>query len=226
MRSVLIPERPGAGRLGRHVEHDPQSRAFGVSVTMRAPLVRRSWPLRGKPLNQKKLGSCTTNALCHARNAMAKAPARVLVEADAIELYKAATLLDTVPGAYPPHDTGSSGLAACKAAVAAGELGSYQHAFAVGDALSSISVVGPIIIGVNWYEGFDEPQGQRAELVISGSVRGGHEIALLEIDPVARLVRGPNSWGPDFGDHGWFTMSFATLERLLSEDGDATIPLA
>jgi hypothetical protein len=28
----IIVEKPGPGRLGRHVEHDPQSRAFSVGT--------------------------------------------------------------------------------------------------------------------------------------------------------------------------------------------------
>lgn len=28
----LLKERPGAGRLGRHVEHDPRSRAFSAGT--------------------------------------------------------------------------------------------------------------------------------------------------------------------------------------------------
>ena len=34
-----ISEMPGAGRLGRHIEHDERSRCFALIMTSHAPLV-------------------------------------------------------------------------------------------------------------------------------------------------------------------------------------------
>jgi hypothetical protein len=145
----VIPEHPSgsAGRLGRHVRHDPRSRAY--QVRPRAPLAKSvSWERQTPILDQGDLGSCTGNAAC-------------------------------------------------------GVLG------------------GPVITGVNWYEGFDNPDAS-GNVSISGSVRGGHEFEIVAVDVDAKRFRAPNSWGDRWGDGGYFQFSYADYERLLSEDGDAT----
>ena len=151
-------------------------------------------------------------------------PDRILGQADAEALYQDATRLDTIPGHWPPTDTGSSGLAAAKAATRRGWLRAYQHAFTLRAFLSALGR-GPGGIGIPWYEAFDAPHGRDAELVIGGAVAGGHELEVTEIDVSRRLIRGPNSWGVGWGDHGYFTMTFDTLDQLLHEQGDALVPL-
>jgi len=149
---------------------------------------------------------------------------RILTEKDAVDLYSTATHYDGVVGVYPPDDTGSSGLAVGKAAKKHGWIKSYHHAFGLNQTLAAL-VASPVIIGIAWYEGFDKPQGHDAELVIGGAPRGGHEIELLAVDLGKKQVRMCNSWGTGWGDHGYAVLSFATLERLLNEDGDVVVPV-
>lgn len=216
---------PLAGRLGRHVEHDPRSRGFAAPVTARK-LVSTSWSCHAAPFDQLELGSCTGNAMggLLMTEPFFK-PGRELTEDDCVRLYEQATRLDRVPGHYPPDDTGSSGLAVARAAQHAGFIRGYRHAFGLRAALYALTR-GPVITGVNWYEGFDKPVGANAKLVIAGDVRGGHEFELLAIDVERSLVRMRQSWGPDWGDHGYASIDFATFERLLEEDGDVVVPEA
>lgn len=207
--------------LGRHVEHDPRSRAF-ASVPHTGAVVSRSWAHHGGMLNQGELGGCTGFAAAGVLNCSPfyRGHGRLFTNADAIGFYEQATRLDKIPGHYPPDDTGSSGLAVAKALARRGLIASYHHAFGLDAALHAFQR-GPLLAGISWYEGFDEPTAD-GELVIGGAVRGGHEVALNVLDVERKRIGGFSSWGDDFGLKGCFWLSFATFARLLAEQGDVT----
>ena len=50
----IIIEKPGPGRLGRHVEHDPRSRAFSAGT---AVVKTVTYKRHGEPFDQGDLGS-------------------------------------------------------------------------------------------------------------------------------------------------------------------------
>ncbi len=209
--------------LGRHVEHDERSRDYPArSATSNRPVL---WKRHGKVFDQGELGSCTGNALAGALNTepLHKAHAKILHEKDAVKLYELASTLDEVEGSYPPDDTGSSGLAVCKAAKELGLIAAYRHAFGITHALGALQV-GPVITGVDWYEGFDSP-GEHGLVEIAGQVRGGHEFEVIGYDPSRRLVRAVNSWGPDWGERGCFSLTVDAWATLLEARGDVTVPV-
>lgn len=208
--------------LGRRVEHDPRSLAYPAPA---ASVTSKSWTHYGPILDQGQVGSCTGNAMAGALNTrpLHTLRAPLLTEDDALRLYSEATELDNAPGSYPPDDTGSSGLAVAKAAQKEGRIGSYQHAFGLDHALQSL-MSGPVLIGSNWYEGMFHPSS--AGLVtISGSVAGGHEYLAVGVSVPRRTVTCVNSWGASWGRRGRFTLTWDTLDRLLSEQGDVTVPV-
>lgn len=216
------------GRLGRHIQHDPASRRYafdtsGITVTP----VRHT---RNVPVfDQGDLGSCTGNA---AVGSVATDPlyeqltsAPTLDETLAVKTYSLATTLDSDPDNYPPTDTGSTGIAAAKALVKLGLVAGYQHTFSFTDFLKALSV-GPVMLGINWYDSFDNPDNAGLIKIASGAqVRGGHEIYADEITSDQR-IGVTNSWTDTWGLKGRAYFSFATVERLLSEQGDATVPVA
>jgi len=233
-----IPERRVPGKpLGRHVHHDPRSRAYAYAPRAGAKAgayVSAKHQRHIPVLDQGNVGSCTGNACEGAvgtsgifdalpealRPSTTDAAAN---ETAAVHLYSRATQLDGIPGAYPPNDTGSDGLSVAKAAKEKGLISGYLHAFSLDAALKALEQQ-PIIVGIDWYEGFDNP-GSTGLVQISGAVRGGHEIVFDEIDVAKKIVWFTNSWGTSWGVNGRANMSFDTLGRLLKRDGDATILL-
>jgi hypothetical protein len=222
-RNQLAEHHLEGKRLGRHVEHDPRSRAYAAG---RAPkIISVKHEARGLPLDQGQIGSCTANALC---GALDSAPnlngGSPLAELDAVSLYELETQLEGQP--YPPNDPGGTGLMVCKAAKQKGLITAYHHAFGIDHALHTL-VERPVITGINWYSSFDNPDPQTGlvELAPGAHIRGGHEIVADEIDAENRLVWFWNSWGPTWGIGGRFCMSFDTWAQLLEEQGDVTVPI-
>ena len=231
MTQVRIDEHPVEGkRLGRHVNHDERSRLYAFVAEEAAVIVTTTHARISPVLDQGNLGSCTGNALV---GALGTAPAYATLPANhpaldeplAIKVYSDATQIDSASGTYPPTDTGSDGLSVAKVAKSLGLISGYLHTFTLNDALVAL-MTQPVIIGVNWYAGFDNPDA--AGLVkVSGVVRGGHEFELIAVDAEAKTVTAVNSWGSNWGVNGCFTFSWDDLDRLLSEQGDVImlIPL-
>ena len=218
----IIREREGAGRLGRQVEHDPRSWAYQAGT---GAIKTVTYKRHTKAFDQGDLGSCTGNAMA---GVLMTDPfwvkGRDLTEKDAVALYKAATRLDNIKGQYPPEDTGSSGIGVMKAAVKAKYITGYAHTFSLQQLLGSLSLR-PGILGINWYDSFDDPRPDGECRLTSGArVRGGHEVQLFGIDVARKRVWCYNSWGPTWGGrkNGTFYLRWTTLERLLHERGDAT----
>jgi hypothetical protein len=214
------------GRLGRHVNHDPRSRAFAHVASGRT-LVTVRHERKIPVLDQGDIGSCTGNA---AVGALGTVPdwdglhPTVQVELNekyAVSVYSAATKLDDYPGTYPPEDTGSDGLSVAKVLLNWGLISEYRHAFSLADALDALQD-GPVITGVSWHTGMDNPSPSGL-VSIEGAIRGGHEFVADYYDAATKQVGFTNSWGTGYGVQGRFFMSAVDWGRLLADDGDATI---
>lgn len=235
-------EQPGAGRLGRHAEHDDRSRAYAVDPQPRTafrpePVVwRRCSPI----LDQGSIGSCTGNAITgwlgcepHCND---PAGAAQYDEHMAVSLYELATRLDRIPGYYSPgdpasEDTGSTGLAVAKAAKRRGLIGSYGWVLTVAGMLWALRT-GPVIVGSVWTARMDRPD-RDGFVTPSGAVRGGHEYLVRgwqDDDQGGHLV-ADNSWGTGFGcatdstpDGGSFKIRLSDWALLRKRRADVTVP--
>lgn len=222
-RIGLIPEHPSrhGGRLGRHLHFDERSRNFPVALPKGAAIQTRIWTRTLAAFSQGELGSCTGNG---AAGVLCTEPYRQkgvrYTEALARRIYSQATKEDNIVGAYPPDDTGSTVLGAMKAVKDLGLAQGYHWCFGLDDVLKTLSTLGPVEVGVSWYEGFDKPDG-RGLVKLSGSVRGGHAFELLGVDADKQLVWAINSWGSSWGLEGRFAFSWKDLDRLLHEQGEA-----
>lgn len=228
--TLLLPNpQEGQRRLGRHVEHDSESRRFAAAADATVKSVL--WPHAAPVLDQGQLGSCTGNATAQLLNTELWTVARTkikgkgkwLTESDAVQLYHLATTLDDVPGTYPPDDTGSSGLAVAKAAKQEGYASSYKHAFGLAHLLSALQLH-PVICGTEWTNDMFNPDS-RGFLHPTGKVAGGHEYLCLGADVTGKFLTFLNSWGTSWGRHGRFFISFTDYSDLLDAQGDVTVPI-
>jgi hypothetical protein len=246
----VIPADPANPHpLGRHVNHDPRSRAFPFAARpeAEAPVVSRpAWTRRIGVLDQGSTGSCTGHAGAGwvgadtadrtgvtrigdvpltTRAGDPLPPIGPVDEGFAVALYSAATQIDPYSGAFPPDDTGSDGLSVAKVLRAWGLCAEYTHALGgLPDVLAGLQS-GPVLLGTRWYSSMFRPAAD-GELVVTpdAHVSGGHENgADGELDVERRRVWVTNSWGAGWGVAGRAWMSYDTLAGLLAEEGDATV---
>ena len=225
MRKIRIAEDVKTDkRLGRHINHDPRSRAYAFKAGTYNTIRHERW---SAVLDQGDLGSCTGNAGTGALGTapFPNPPTVTLDENFAVTLYGEATALDNYPGTYPPTDTGSDGLSVAKALQKRGLISGYQHAFTLDAALTALQSYA-LITGVNWYSSFDEPDVNGLVKIASNAyVRGGHEFEVIGCDVDKRQLECVNSWGSSWGKNGHFFIGFDDFTRLMKEDGDVTVLL-
>jgi len=207
-------------RLDRVVRFDKRSREFPIRALIEARKPRSyTWSCKTF-LDQGQEGACTGFAVTHEAAAH---PVCVRVdEAMARSIYKRAKQIDEWPG---EDYEGSSVLAAVKAGQECGWYGEYRWAFGIDDLKLALAYKGPAVLGVNWYEGMFEP-GHTGFIRPSGALMGGHAILANGISLRAPgFVRLHNSWGQSWGLNGECFITFADLDTLLRQDGEACIPV-
>lgn len=230
---IFIPEIKvaAAGRLGRHINHDPRSLHYKVQPAKADKSV--TWERHIPILDQGNLGSCTGNAETGLLGSDPFFPAfdheiqSHINEDLAIKLYSLATKIDPYGGEYPPDDTGSDGLSVSKAAQQMNFISGYVWATTVEEAIALIQQ-GPFITGTDWTTAMDHPNSEGIILKpASGSVRGGHEYVCRQRDSSRGLWWFDNSWGDSWGKAGRFAYDDAGMAALLARGADITqsVPL-
>jgi len=209
--------------LGRRVEHDERSRQFAYRRDVELKSVQHSAFV--VPFDQGSLGSCTGEAavgcLSYKPYYLSMCNLNVPITHElAVRVYSEATAIDEFDGEYPPTDTGSSGLAVAKVLKARGYISGYLHAFSFLDVLGAL-MKAPLIVGTNWHSDMFSPT--QGVVVPTGRIVGGHEYVLDGYGVGSKLLSFRNSWGIRWGIGGKFYMDIDDFQRLLAEDGDATI---
>lgn len=182
------------------------------------------WPINALTLDQGDVGRCTgysaatcMNSVPYYQERRKLNKGRYLGPLQGDTFYHEATINDPFPGVWPPTDTGSSGLAVAKALKDYGFITEYTHAFGIDHVLDSI-VMGPMIVGTTWLQDmFYRPRNN--VLNVSGRVAGGHEYCLFKSNFITEVLWFRQTW------FGWrnFGIRFEDFDRLLQDDGDATI---
>ncbi len=143
-------------------------------------------------------------------------------------IYWAAQKIDPWPGgSYPgasPRYEGTSVRAGVKIAARLGYVGEYRWAFNESEMALAITL-GPIIIGVDWYEGMYRPDS-RGYLRPTGRKVGGHcclVVGLKVTGATTGYYTIYNSWGPNWGVNGTARITRADMHQLKSDGGDACL---
>jgi hypothetical protein len=181
-----------------------------------------------RTLDQGREGACTGFAVAHELIAQPSvvrrgidahfAKTKIYWEAQKIDRFKG--------GSYPgadPYMEGSSVLAAMKIAKRLGYISEYRWAFGIEDVKKAISEIGPVVLGIPWYEGMFEP-ASCGKLHPIGEKVGAHAILARGIHVPGRKILLHNSWGSDWGDNGCAWISWDDLAYCLRRGGEACIP--
>ncbi|MFO7563846.1 MAG: hypothetical protein R6X02_14465 [Enhygromyxa sp.] len=218
--------RTSDARLSRVAWYDEASRRYPVRelLDLDRPLTSKTWRC-ALVLDQERQGACTGFAVTHAL-AAAPHPRRAGLDATFARetIYWAAQKLDPFEGgAYPGatrHTTGGSLLAAAKVLRARGLIREYRWAFDLDEVLYTISQLGPVVLGVPWYEGMSEP-ACCGMLHPTGRRKGAHAVLARGVDLRRRTVLLHNSWGRGWGRRGTALMHWEDLAGLLTRSKDA-----
>lgn len=136
-----------------------------------------------------------------------------------LEVYREAQQVDEWPG---ERYNGTSVRAGAKVLRARGVISSFYWAWDVDTLLRAVDVLGPVVMGTNWYTSMFRPDSTGL-VKVQGRVEGGHAWVVNGYNRNRGLVRAKNSWGRGWGKKGYFYLSIDDLARLLSEQGDACL---
>lgn len=240
-------------RLDRIPEFDEKSKQYPIrkavvrgEVLEDKEIVSKLWSL-DTWLDQGREGRCVEYGICHDLLADPEPVAQKPLVDQILEtrrIYWTAQRNDAFPGGtYPgadPESEGTSVLAGVKAAHDLGFYGEYRWAFSLVGALLGLSHLGPLIIGVNWYEGLSETN-DHGFIQVTGEQTGGHCILVIgghieaidgfagkivsvdQINLDESYVLLHNSWGKSWGVEGRGKLSIPDFDRLRKEDGEVCI---
>lgn len=210
---------PRSNRLGRFYEHDDRSLAnYPIRTLALDPPVSREWEV-GVWLDQGNEGSCVGFGFGHELNAE---PQVVSCFFDcAHSIYKDAQRVDEWPG---EDYEGTSVLAGAKVVTSRGFYTEYRWAETEDDMARAVAHVGPVVIGVDWYDGMFDPD-ENGFLNLTGNIAGGHCILVYALNVEEGYYKVWNSWGPNWGDMGTAKIRCSDMARLILAQGEVCLPV-
>jgi len=200
---------------------DDRSKRFAVRELVgkeSAPRSRKwSCPVR---LNQGTSYACTGFAMVHA---LASAPRRIPDPSKslAFKLYQAAKLKDRWEG---ENYDGTSVLAVAKVAKELGFFDEYRWGFSLGDLVKAVLEVGPVVVGMKWDRGFQNPD-RWGQAHVSGVDNGRHAVAAIGVDLDREQIVFVNSFGWHWGKAGCFRVSFEDMEIVIRSGVEMCVPV-
>jgi GNAT superfamily N-acetyltransferase len=104
----------------------------------------------------------------------------------------------------------------------------YQRARSLLECKLALNALRPPITSYEVSDDWDHSEtGLIPEPSPKDIIAGSHAVPMLAYDDLSRIIRFPNSWGPDWGDEGWGTLSYKYFEERSVESwfltpGDGT----
>ena len=209
-------------RFGRRFAPDARDREFPLRALLprKSQRVERYWKDDYWRGNQASTPRCVAYGglhWLHTGPILPKAAKKPAV--GPAKLYALAQQLDEWPG--QDYD-GTSVRGGIKALKQLGFVASYHWATKLEDVVRCVLDVGPVIIGVAWYEGMCEPKADGL-CFPTGELVGGHCVCLTGASRQTGRLRFLQSWEPDWGNAGHGYLGFDDFARLLAEDGEACL---
>lgn len=187
-------------------------------ATTKTPKIR-NWR-RSIFLDQGREGACVGFAHAHAYHETPRPRTKGVSNAFASNWYKEAQKRDQWPG---ENYAGSSCLGGAKAGKDLGYYTEYYWATTLAEIITGVGYLGPMAIGVPWYEGMTRTDGN-GRIQATGRQIGGHAVVIGGVDPKNRYFRIDNSWGKSWGVNGHAFLSFEDVDKLLHEHSEFCLP--
>lgn len=215
---------PGGGRLRSVDERDRQyllpPRAAAPTATTRT---YKHWTAP-EALDQGSSSSCVGHAW---HQLLRCSPIRNVKDIPGpYDIYNAAQLIDEWPGVDPAVQ-GTSVRAGAKILAKQGYISSYRWAFDGATAVNHLLNVGPMVIGVDYYEGMMAVDG-KGFVYPKGRMIGGHAVAVIGVNTLEKCPDGNtgavtylNSWSPSWGRKGRAKLSIHAFDQLIRANGEA-----
>ena len=129
-------------------------------------------------------------------------------------LYYACKKKDGEPGA----EDGSTVRTAAKVLKDQKRIGAYFFADSVDEAAAYVSVHGPVVLGIDWYNSMFTPD-PNGIVKPTGGIAGGHCVLWYGVDANYATIR--NSWGPTWGTRGDCRILLTDLSNIFKDNGEA-----
>lgn len=214
---------------GRLPQTDARNKQYPIQRALTTQQERNYiWGFKkGTILNQGAMGCCVGCAFAYELALQPVAVQGVTLQ-KAINIYYEAQKIDPFPGGdYPgadPVSAGTSILAGVKTVKNMGYYTAYYWATNAYELALGVVNLGPAVIGVNWYTGMLKPD-KYARITATGYTIGGHAICVRGANFKRQEILLQNSWGANWGAGGCAIISFADIDKLLAENGDAVFPV-
>lgn len=216
-------------RLARVIQFDERSKNFPIRAVIENTTPRSYTWSCATHLDQGNEGACVGFSMAHELIAKPVVIAGINAKFARENIYWQAQRNDQWPGGeYPggsPKYEGTSVLAGIQTLQKLGYVTEYRWAFGLDDLVLAVGRKGPAVLGINWYEGMFDVQ-KDGYVRVSGNIAGGHAILCKGVNIPKKYFTLHNSWGPSWGVNGDAKISWADMDKLLKDSGEAVIPLS